>query len=82
MAQNNSKIRRCWIGLPNWGVCCSVRTTTCSANRRDGRGEQFGGVIYSHQLRITVGQAIRDLEVIAQVYEPSDMENRVEYLPL
>jgi hypothetical protein len=50
--------------------------------RRQTAGEQFGGVIYSHQLRITVGQAIRDLEVIAQVYEPSDMENRVEYLPL
>jgi len=29
-----------------------------------------------HQLRITVGQAIRDLELLATVYEPADMENR------
>jgi hypothetical protein len=39
-------------------------------------------VIYSRPLRITIGQAIRDLELMAKVYEPSDMENRVEYLPL
>ena len=39
-------------------------------------------VVYSHQLRITVGQAVRDLELLATVYEPADMENRVEHLPL
>jgi predicted nuclease of predicted toxin-antitoxin system len=52
------------------------------ATRRQATGEHFSGVIYSHQLRITIGQAIRDLDLIAKVYEPSDMENRVEYLPL
>ncbi|MGD9923800.1 MAG: DUF5615 family PIN-like protein [Pseudorhodoplanes sp.] len=31
----------------------------------------FSGVIYAHQMRITVGQAIRDLEILAQVYEPA-----------
>ena len=52
------------------------------ARRRQQRGESFAGVIYAHQLRITTGQAIRDLELIAKVYEPADLENRVEYLPL
>lgn len=52
------------------------------AARRQAAGERFSGVVYSHQLRITVGQAIRDLELLATVYEPADMENRVEYLPL
>ena len=52
------------------------------AARRQAAGERFSGVVYSHQLRITVGQAIRDLELLASVYEPVDMENRVEYLPL
>jgi hypothetical protein len=52
------------------------------ATRRQATGERFSGVIYSHQLRFTIGQAIRDLEMMAEVYEPADMENRVEYLPL
>jgi hypothetical protein len=52
------------------------------AGRRQERRESFAGVIYCHQLRITTGQAVRDLEMIAKVYEPADLENRVEYLPL
>ncbi len=42
----------------------------------------FAGVIYAHQLRITIGQCVRDLELIAQVYDPADMANRIEFLPL
>ena len=52
------------------------------ARRRQDDGESFAGVIDAHQLRITTGQTIRDLELIANVYEPQDLENRVEYLPL
>lgn len=52
------------------------------ATRRQRAGEPFSGVIYAHQFRTTVGQAIRDLEVIATVFEPDDIANRVEYLPL
>jgi hypothetical protein len=52
------------------------------ARSRQNHGEPFAGVIYAHQLRITTGQAIRDLELIAKVYEPEDLENRVDYLPL
>jgi predicted nuclease of predicted toxin-antitoxin system len=52
------------------------------ASRRQLLNEKFSGVIYAHQLRITTGQTVRDLELIAKVYEPVDLENRVEYLPL
>lgn len=52
------------------------------AKQRQRNDITFAGVIYAHQLRITIGQAISDLELIATVAEPSDMENRVEYLPL
>jgi hypothetical protein len=31
---------------------------------------------------VTIGQWVIDLELIAKVYEPEDMVNRVEYLPL
>lgn len=44
-------------------------------------GRDFAGLAYAHQNRITIGQAIRDLELIAGVYDPQDMLNRIEYLP-
>jgi hypothetical protein len=44
-------------------------------------GRDFAGVVYAHQLAISIGQAVRDLELIAKVLDPDDMRNRVEYLP-
>jgi hypothetical protein len=38
-------------------------------------------VIFAEQLGITIGQAIRDLELIAKVLEPGEMKNRIEFLP-
>lgn len=42
----------------------------------------FAGVIYSHQLAITIGKAIGDLELLAKAGNPEDFANRVEFLPL
>ena len=47
---------------------------------KTGRG--FSGLVYVHQLRLTIGQAIQDLTLIAQVLDPEDMRNRIQYLPL
>lgn len=44
-------------------------------------GRDFAGVVYAHQLGITIGEAVRDLELIAKVLEPQDMKNRIEFLP-
>ena len=52
------------------------------AARRQYGGEIFAGVIYAHQLKVTIGQCINDLELIAHVGEPEEFANRVEYLPL
>lgn len=52
------------------------------ATRRQREGIPFSGVIFAHQLRISIGQCIRDLEVIAKVAEPEDLRNTVQYLPL
>ncbi|MDQ3814759.1 MAG: hypothetical protein M3347_12520, partial [Armatimonadota bacterium] len=52
------------------------------AVHRQRSGENFAGVIYAHQLRVTIGQCVRDLEFLAQVGEPKDFENQVIYLPL
>ena len=50
--------------------------------RRQRTGEPFAGIIYAHQLRVTTGQCINDLELIAKVYDPTDLAGRIEYLPL
>ena len=51
------------------------------AQLRQQAGREFAGVAYSHQLKISIGKAVRDLELLVKVFEPDDMRNRVEYLP-
>jgi hypothetical protein len=52
------------------------------ANQWNLNGKQFVGLFFGHQLQLTVGQAVRDLELAAKVLEPQDVRNLVEYLPL
>ena len=52
------------------------------AMTRQTDGVAFAGVIYAHQLHVTIGQCVHDLELIAKCAEPSDLASRVEHLPL
>lgn len=52
------------------------------AAKRQKEAVFFRGVIYAHQLSVSIAACIRDLEMIARVGEPEDLFNRVEYLPL
>ena len=54
----------------------------CEAKRRQQDGETFGGVVYAHQLNISVGQCITDLELIAKATEWEEWAERTTYLPL
>jgi hypothetical protein len=45
-------------------------------------GREFAGIVYAHQLKITLGQAIADLELIAEIMAPQEMKSRIEFLPL
>jgi hypothetical protein len=45
-------------------------------------GVPFAGVAYGPQVELTIGQLVKDLELIAKVYDLDDMRDRVEYLPL
>lgn len=42
----------------------------------------FCGLIYAHQLQVSIGVCIRDLELIAKAGEFKDIENRIQFLPL
>jgi predicted nuclease of predicted toxin-antitoxin system len=52
------------------------------ATKRQGEGSPFRGVIYAHQLRVSIGTCVHDLEIIAKAGEPDDLINRVQFLPL
>jgi hypothetical protein len=51
------------------------------AHRRLQAGLPFAGVVYAHQLAISIGQAVRDLELMAKILDAVDLQNRVEYVP-
>jgi hypothetical protein len=44
-------------------------------------GRDFRGLIYAHQLDITTGRAVRDLELMAHALDPDDMRNHIEFIP-
>jgi hypothetical protein len=52
------------------------------ATQRRRRGQTFGGVIYAHQLRVSIGDCVRDLELISKVGEPQDLTGQTLFLPL
>jgi hypothetical protein len=43
---------------------------------------EFAGIIYAHQLRITIGQMVEDLDFIARTTSEDEWCNRIEFLPL
>ncbi|MEO0987311.1 MAG: DUF5615 family PIN-like protein [Cyanobacteria bacterium J06639_14] len=45
------------------------------------QGKPFGGLIFGHQLGGTIGQFVKDLELIAQASNQDEWLNVVEHLP-
>lgn len=52
------------------------------ATRRQQEEIPFAGVIYAHQLRVSIGKCVEDLEIIAKTGEPQDLSNTFIFLPL
>jgi hypothetical protein len=46
------------------------------------QGRPFAGLAFGHQLGGTIGQFVRDLELIATASDPDDWVSAVEHLPL
>ena len=49
---------------------------------RQREGKFFTGIIFAAQMRLTIGQVIEELAIIALSGDPSDCANRVYFLPL
>jgi hypothetical protein len=45
-------------------------------------GHAFAGLVYGHQLRITVGGAIADLQLVHDLQSLEEMRNQVIWMPL
>jgi predicted nuclease of predicted toxin-antitoxin system len=43
---------------------------------------EFSGIVYAHQLRVTIGQMVEDLEPIARATDLEEWRGRIEYLPI
>ena len=52
------------------------------AARRQETGNRFAGLVYAHQLNVTIGECVTDLELIAGVTVMEEWVNVVIYLPL
>lgn len=52
------------------------------AARRQTHGVPFAGVVFAHLHRVTIRSCAEDLALIAEVMDPAEMANRVEFLPL
>lgn len=52
------------------------------AATRMRRAEPFASVVHAHQLDVSIGRCIADLEVIAQAGTPKETRGQVIFLPL
>jgi len=52
------------------------------ASRRQVTEETFADMIYAHQLNVTIGQRIDDLELIAKASKPDEWKGRLTFFPL
>ena len=84
MAAPNWTIPPCSTERLLWVAFCSHRIEIFCAKRTvvKKRTSGFAGVLYAHQLRVTIGDCVHDLELIAKETEPTEWSNRLEYLPL
>ena len=52
------------------------------SHRYQAEGRHFTGVVYAHQLRISVRRCVQDLELISKAGSADEMADQVEFLPL
>ncbi len=52
------------------------------AARRLNEGTPFNGLIYGRQLRLSFGDCVKDLELLAKAATSEDLMNQVIFLPL
>ncbi len=52
------------------------------ADRWQQASRHFAGIVYAHQLRVTVGQIVADLQLICEASAAQELYDTVIFLPL
>jgi hypothetical protein len=52
------------------------------AVRRQREGISFSGLIYAHQMRVSIGECIRDLELISKAAGPDELRSFIQFIPM
>jgi hypothetical protein len=52
------------------------------ADRWQQASRHFAGIIYAHQLRVTIGQIVADLQLICEASGEQELYDTVIFLPL
>ena len=52
------------------------------AAKRQREGSRFSGLIYAHAARLSIGDCVRNLELLAKATDSDEFLGRVEFLPL
>jgi hypothetical protein len=52
------------------------------AVKRRRAGMPFSGLVYGHQMRASIGECIRDLDLISKAAEPDELRNLIQFLPM
>ena len=52
------------------------------AVKRQRAGIPFSGLVYAHQMRASIGECIRDLELISKAAEPDELMNFIQFIPM
>lgn len=50
--------------------------------RRQAAGVDFAGIIYGHQLDLTIGQMINELEMVVYCLVEAEIRGQIYYIPL
>jgi hypothetical protein len=71
-----------WAAVAGRVLVTSDHDFLVLADRWHGEGRGFPGIVFFHPLRVSIGDAVRDLCLIAGAAEASELADRVEFLPL
>ncbi len=52
------------------------------AAERQRSDRAFSGLVYAHQLKVSIGRCVEDLELIAKATNPEEWVGKVTFLPL
>lgn len=73
-----------WIGLHNLRGLFLPNDDDflVEATKRQRKEQLFYGLIYAHHLKVSIGNCIKELELLAKSGEVDEIKNQVIFLPL